>query len=301
MAVSAPMTVPASADIPGTLVPLHAYLVHELASLPQVVNRQEKAGVILEVVCDISPRDLLMSPQKEVSDASRRRIDEVLAKAREGLPLAYALGECFFAGRRFFVDSRVLIPRPDTEALYLAAKELVQLKTASDNSPIRVLEIGTGCGAVIISLAADFPHLEAVGTDISAPALAVAHTNAEDHRVNVDFVESNLFSAFDDEQRFDLVIANPPYVARGNELDADVLEYEPREALLVPPGKTGTYFHRLIAAQAGNYLKRGGWLLLEVGIGQAEEVAAILERVGFKDVHKVRDLCGIDRVVMGRW
>ena len=301
MVGSLPGTSPEGAELPGTLTELHAYLVNELTQLPQVVNPPEKASVILELVCNLSPHDLLMSPLKSISIAARNRVDNVLNHASKGMPLAYALGEWFFAGRRFLVDSRVLIPRPDTEILFLAARDLIQMRQADRDGSVRALEIGTGSGVVIISLAAELPYMEAVATDISAPALAIARRNAEHHNVTVRFVQSDLFTAVDGQCGFDLILSNPPYVSHEAELEPVVLEYEPREALLVPPGETGTYFHRLIAAQASDYLEAGGWLLLEVGIGQAEEVAATMERAAFDDIQVSRDLGGIERAVKGRW
>lgn len=292
---------PVTGEPPRTLAGLLAYVRREIAELPQILNDREKAGIILEIACDGHPRDLLMEPHKLIPAMAAERVEEVLARLREGMPIAYALGECFFAGRRFLVDQSVLIPRPDTEALLMATAEAARQRVTDTCAPLRVLELGTGSGAVIISLAADFSNLEAVATDISRDALVVARRNAHRHRVRLDLREGDLFASLQAGPAFDLILANPPYVGSESELDPSVLQWEPTEALLVPAGEPATYYHHLIARKAGRFLAAGGWLGLEVGEGQAREVASILENSGYNSVRIRRDLTAIERVVIGSW
>jgi len=286
--------------LPLTLCEFSTFLANELAALPQVLNPQEDASIILELVCDLRLRDLLMSPHQRIPSAAGEREAEVLRRARAGMPLAYALGEWFFAGRRFFVDDRVVIPRPDTEVLLAAAKDFILERRAPSNQPLRVLELGTGSGALIVSLLAD-DHLEAVATDVSHGALAVALRNARRHGVRLSFLEGDLLSPLQAGYTFDLILSNPPYVAKESDLEPCVLKWEPKGGLLVPNGQPPTYYHRRIASEAGEILRAGSWLGLEVGEGQAAEVAHILEDSGFSNVGIRCDLSGTERVVSGYW
>jgi len=273
----------------------------ELSGLGQVVNPREKASIILEIVCGLRPRDLLLEPDRAIPRAAVERVERVLARLCNGMPLAYALGECFFAGRRFFVDRSVLIPRPDTETLLLEAKALLSQRPTIAREPPAVLELGTGSGALIISLAADSGNLNVVATDISQDALAIACRNARRHNVELSLEQGDLFAAVQAGSSFGLVISNPPYVATEDDLEPEVLQWEPREGLLVPQGQPGTYYHRLITREAGRFLSAGGWLALEVGEGQASEVASFFKDSGFRNVRVRRDLGGVERVVSGEW
>jgi release factor glutamine methyltransferase len=215
----------------------------------------------------------------------------VLRRARRE-PLQYILGTQEFFGLEFEVAPGVLIPRHDTEVL-------VEEALRRGERARSVLDIGTGSGCIAVALAKGLPEAEIVSVDLSPEALAVARRNAERLGVKVDFVEGSLFDPFVG-RTFDLVVSNPPYIPSADiaALQPEVRDFEPRTAL--DGGEEGLDFYRRIVAGAPGFLTRGGWLLLEVGVGQAESVATLLREAGFAEIFTAKDPGGIDRVVGGR-
>jgi release factor glutamine methyltransferase len=222
----------------------------------------------------------------------------LVKRRRTREPVAYILGEREFYGRVFRVDRRVLVPRPDTEALVDVALERTRKRSMS----LRALDLCTGSGCVAITIARERPTARLHATDASKDALAVARENAlRLGAYNVSFRESDLYDALEPGDRFDLIVANPPYVASDNipALMADVREFEPRQAL--DGGADGLRIVRRVVLGAPDFLVPGGKLALEVGQGQAGAVARALSERGFLDVAVSRDYARIERVVDGRW
>ncbi|HLQ02441.1 MAG TPA: peptide chain release factor N(5)-glutamine methyltransferase, partial [Burkholderiales bacterium] len=184
-------------------------------------------------------------------------------------------------------------PRPETELLVELALERIPQGSA------RVLELGTGSGAIAVALAKERPLLKIVATDISEAALAVARRNAREHGAAIDFVRSDWFEALG-PQGFDLIVSNPPYVAAGDaHLEQGDLRFEPRLALV--GGEDGLDCIRKIAAGARNRFQSGGWLLLEHGYDQKDRCVELLLELGYADVGDLQDLAGWPRVCAGRW
>lgn len=212
--------------------------------------------------------------------------------ARE--PVAYILGHREFMKLDFKVDRSVLVPRPDTEILVQAV--LDRLPEGGQ----RVADIGTGSGAIAISLAYYRPELRVTATDISAAALAVAGENAAALGVTerVEFAEGNLLEPL--TGKYAAVVSNPPYVSKADmeALMPEVKNWEPHGALY--GGPDGLDFYRQLAKESGNYLEPGGLIALEVGLGEAALAAGMLEENGFSEIEIKRDYAGIERVVMGR-
>ena len=215
-----------------------------------------------------------------------------------GEPVAYLAGFREFYGREFSVTPAVLIPRPETELLVeLACTKVGAGGTATGVS--KLLDLGTGSGCVAITLALELPEVLLVAADIAADALAVARANASLHDVDISFVESDWFERLAG-QRFDCIVANPPYVAAGDaHLVEGDLRFEPLAALAC--GVDGLDAIRRIVAEAGIHMEPGGWLLLEHGYDQAQAVAGLLAENGFAAIEQHRDLAGIVRVSAGRW
>ena len=211
-------------------------------------------------------------------DAVRRR-----AVARE--PVAYITGVKGFRRLDLRVDGRVLIPRPETETLVEAALDLPR--------GARVVDVGTGSGAVALALKDERPDLDVVATDTSTDALAVARANAARLGLDVAFVEGDLLDGAGD---VDAVVSNPPYVEDSATLQPEIARHEPAVALYAGPEGL-TVIRRLVAAVAAS---RAGFVALEVGMGQAGEVAVVLRGAGFAETETRRDLAGIERVVSGR-
>jgi release factor glutamine methyltransferase len=215
---------------------------------------------------------------------------ELIGRRSRREPVAYILGEWGFRRLTLTVDRRALIPRPETEMV--AERALARL--AGIDAP-RVLDVGTGSGALALALADECPGAHVLAVDVSADALALARENAERTGLRVELREHDVREGLP-EGPFDLVVSNPPYVEPADlgTLMPDVRDYEP-EVALVGSGITGS-----VARGALEALRPGSWLVLEVGDGQAVETAALLDQLGYADVITTPDLTGRDRVVEGR-
>lgn len=225
----------------------------------------------------------------------------LVARRAAGEPVAYLTGAREFYGRVFAVTPDVLIPRPETELLVDIAKVKVGLgETANPTAHhvARILDLGTGSGCIAITLALELPQARVTALDVAPAALAVARDNAARLGARVDFIASDWFAALP-PQRFDLIVANPPYVAAGDpHLAEGDLRFEPAGALT--DKVDGLTAIRRIVATAPQWLNPGGWLFLEHGYDQGEAVHALLAAAGFVAIEQHRDLAGIVRVSGGR-
>ncbi len=228
-------------------------------------------------------------------DRSIARFDEFIARRAAREPLAYIIGHKEFYSSEFEVNRDVLIPRPETELLVATALALLRERPHAS-----VLDIGTGSGAIAITIALGAPGARVVATDISAAALAVARRNAE--RLGcagrVEFAAGDCFAALTcSHPKFDLIVSNPPYIPADEltRLEPEVARFEPEVALM--GGKDGLEFYRRIAREVGSYLIGGGEVMVEVGAGQAGEVANLLGESGCRVREVLRDLSGHERVV----
>ncbi|MGB7542211.1 MAG: peptide chain release factor N(5)-glutamine methyltransferase [Burkholderiales bacterium] len=239
-------------------------------------------------------RAWLIAHAEETVDPSRpRTARDWFARRRAGEPIAYISGEREFFGLALRVTPEVLIPRPETELLVELALERIPAGGAG-----RVLDLGTGSGAVALALAHERSGLRITATDISAAALAVARGNAQRHGVAIDFVLGDWFDAVGPEP-FDLIVSNPPYVARQDpHLERGDVRFEPRLALA--GGDDGMEFIGEIAAGAQDRLRPGGWLLFEHGFDQGARCMALLRGLGYADIDDFTDLAGLPRVGAGR-
>ncbi len=219
----------------------------------------------------------------------------LLQRRLDGEPIAYILGRRAFYDLELVVTPAVLIPRPETELLVEAA-----LARLSPKTPCRILDLGTGSGAIALALAYQRPQAQVTAVDRCAQALAVARANAQRLSLNnVRFLQSNWYAGLDAE-RFDLIVANPPYVAEDDpHLRQGDLRFEPPEALRAGPD--GLADIRAIVASAPEHLRPGGWLLLEHGHDQATACQALLTAAGFETIFTLADLAGLPRVSGGRW
>lgn len=243
------------------------------------------AELLLAHALGVDRTTLFLDPEREVGGQAARTF-QTLARRRsvEHAPIAYLLGRRGFRRLELAVDPRVLIPRPETEMLVEVGLELPR--------GARVVDVGTGSGAVALALKDERPDLDVVGTGVSADALAVARTNAAWLTLEVALAQGDLLAGF----TADAILANPPYVADGDRLPPDVAQHEPAVAL--HGGSDGLdVIRRLIAAAPGSGARL---LALEVGAGQAPVVAALARESGFTDVATRADLAGIERVVVAR-
>jgi release factor glutamine methyltransferase len=220
----------------------------------------------------------------------------LLERRRRGEPIQYITGETEFYGLPFHVDHNVLIPRPETEHLV----EKVLNLAAQFERP-RIVDVGTGSGAIAIALACKLPAAQITATDLSASALNVARENAERNRVTnrIRFLEGDLLTPVADEQ-FEFVVSNPPYVAESDQgsLAVEVREHEPSTALFA--GAHGLDIYKRLIPCARASIVASGFLALEIGYGQAAAVSSLLKNSGFAQIEFIADLQGIDRVVVAR-
>lgn len=257
-----------------------------------------EAEILLCAVLGLDRVRLIVDTNRPLSTDELSTYRAMIQRRRSGEPTAYIIGHREFHGRDFHVDRRVLIPRPDTEILLEEALE----KTAHRHLDGRALDLCTGSGCVAISFALARPTWRVTGTDLSEDALTVARRNALRHGAlwGVRFVQGDLFSAIAPGERFEMVIANPPYIPSEElgSLDVTVRDFEPSSAL--DGGKNGLDFYPRLTTGARKHLVPGGMLAVEVGAGQAADVQAIFERDGFTDVIRRKDYGGHERVVSGR-
>ncbi|MEM9069247.1 MAG: peptide chain release factor N(5)-glutamine methyltransferase [Myxococcota bacterium] len=251
------------------------------------------AEVLLALALQVERIRLYLDLDRPLNETERNAVRGFVQRRRGREPVAYIRGWREFWGRRFRVTPDVLIPRPDTETLVEAA-----LARIPEDGVGPVMDLCTGSGCVVVALAAERPQLEVVASDISASALAIATENAASNEVQVRFVEGDLFAS--EPGPFALITANPPYIGEGElaDLDADVAEHEPHLALV--GGASGLELVTRLIPEAHARLQPGGWLLMEIGIDQANAVSALFEDAGFVEVSTVRDLGNIERVVLGR-
>lgn len=250
------------------------------------------ARLLLEEVCSTDRGYLLVHGDEPVSDVQEQAYRDFISRRGSRIPLQHIVGYQEFMGLRFMVNSDVLIPRQDTEIL---VEEVMRYL----HDGMRILDMCTGSGCILLSLLQYSNDCEGVGSDISEAALAVARTNAEHLKKDAAFVQSDLFENI--EGKYDVIVSNPPYIPTKviETLEAEVRDYDPMNAL---DGKEdGLHFYRRIVDKAGEYLYPGGMLFFEIGHDQAEDVKSLMMEAGYVDVSVCKDLGGLDRVVYGTY
>lgn len=247
--------------------------------------------ILLEHFCTFTEKDKILG--RILSDAELNLIKEKAElRIKERIPVQYITGEGYFMGEFFKVTPAVLIPRDETEILVRKAIELIQT-----NNFKNVLDIGTGSGCIACTIAKN-TEATVLGVDISSDALRIALDNVTKLGINnkAVFRKSNLFEKVRDEEKFDIIISNPPYIPHDVELSEEVMK-EPELALRAD--ENGLEFYRKITEKAPEFLNENGWLMYELGIGESGAVKAFTQE-HFTDVTIIKDLAGIDRVIYGR-
>jgi len=266
----------------------------------QVENPRLNAELLLARSLNLGREGLYMRLHDQLEDRDKEVLEKLIQRRISGEPLQYILEHQEFWSLDFKVDPRVLIPRPETELL--VEQSLLILSETSLRNP-SVLEIGTGSGAIAIALVKELKNIFLVATDISRDALVLAKENARSAGVlgEINFVNGDLFGPLHPpkgREPFDLILSNPPYITRRkiNTLAKEVKDHEPRIAL--DGGDDGLAFYRHIIPEAHFFLREGGWLLLEVALGQSGVVSGMIEEGGrFLKPESIPDLSGIGRVV----
>ena len=256
-----------------------------------IADAKIDAWYLLQMACKIDRNFYYLHEEDELTAEQQSEYESTVHKRAEHVPLQYIIGEQEFMGLKFKVNSNVLIPRQDTETLVEEA-----LRVAKPG--MRVLDLCTGSGCIIISLAKNVADISCTGSDISKQALLVAKENAKANEVEVEWERSDLFENI--SGTFDLIVSNPPYIPTGEipGLMPEVRDFEPVDAL---DGKEDVlYFYRIITEKSPEYLTSDGYLYFEIGYDQGEAVSAMMRQCGYTQVEVIKDLAGNDRVVKGR-
>jgi release factor glutamine methyltransferase len=250
------------------------------------------AELLLEHALGCDQTALMTHPERVLSAAELEQFERLVERRLASEPMQYLTGEQEFFGLRFEVSPAVLIPRPETEHLVEAMLERFTREDA-----VRIVDVGTGSGAIAVTLAHALPHSRVTAVDLFPAALEVARRNAERHGVihRLTLLTSDLLAGVDGAG-CDAVVANPPYIAVEEVLERQVADYEPHSALYAGP--TGLEIYERLIPQAARVLKPGGWLMLEIGYGQSAAVQNLMN--GWAGVTLVNDLQGIPRVVLGQ-
>lgn len=262
----------------------------EILNLNGIKQANIDAWYLLEEYLKISKASYLVNKNKLVNiEDYSKYIDAINLRATH-FPLQYIIGKWEFMGYEFFVNRNVLIPRQDTEIL---VEEVI--KYADGKS---ILDMCTGSGCIIISIAKLCNLTKSCGTDISLEALNIAKKNNSYNNTNVDFIQGDLFENVN--ENYDIIVSNPPYICSDiiEKLDDEVKMYEPRIAL--DGFEDGLYFYKKIIQNAKNYLNNNGMLFLEIGYDQAKSVVSLMRKEHYKDVKVIKDLAGLDRVIKGK-
>lgn len=266
--------------------------LEEISSTP----RLDVEILLQKALGDVDRLYIHLNLEKVLSEEEDNLFLKLINERLNNRPIAYIVGNREFMGLDFYVQEGVLIPRPDTEIL---VEEVIEIGKNKDE--IEILDIGTGSGAITVSLAKYLDNANLTSVDISEIALEVGKKNAISNNVDnkIEFIKSNLFTEIDKDKKFDVIVSNPPYIRKKDveNLESQVKDFEPYTAL--EGGEDGLDFYRKITEQAKLYLKENGVLAYEVGHDQSEDVSKLMEINGYTNIYTKKDLQGIDRVVIG--
>lgn len=251
-------------------------------------NPRLNAELIIAHVLGYKRFDLYLNFDEPVLSPKRDLIKKYIVRRANHEPIQYILGETTFYGYRIRLTPDVLIPRPETEYL-------VELILCESKHQSKVLEIGTGSGAISIALKKQHPDFDIVATDISAAVLNIADQNAKENETDIDFIQSDLFENIDG--KYDIIVSNPPYITEEEytTLAKEIRKFEPGIALIAP--EHGFYYYHKILSEASQYLKKDGLIYFEIGSKQASRIKKLAEKYGFKILALNKDLNGFDRIL----
>ena len=251
----------------------------------------ESLSFVYRSLKNLSFTDFVFTLQQEVTEEEKEFVEEIYTKLANHIPAQYIIGHAEFFGMQLKVDERVLIPRPETEELV----ELILAENLKDN--LKVLDIGTGSGAIALALAKNRPDWSVTAADISQDALELATENANAQNLNLSFIKSDCF--FEISSKYDIIVSNPPYISLADEVEVslNVLHSEPHLALFAD--EDGLAIYRRIAEDSKDYLNDGGKIYLEIGYKQGQSVPALFtENFPEKRVRTLKDQFGQDRMVV---
>ncbi len=273
---------------------LKAALEEAMATIERV-----DAHVLMAHVLGVNRAYLAANPMRVLTESEDAKVDMLVAQRALGQPVAYLVERREFYGRDFVVGPEVLIPRPETETLVEAALARLAAHVSSPMPRPSCVDLGTGSGVIAVTLACERPNAAVTATDVSAAALEVARRNAQANGCRVELACGSWYAPLEG-RRFDLIVANPPYVAgQDSHLSQGDLRFEPPGAL-TDGSRDGLDSIRAIVAGASEHLNARGWLVFEHGYDQAQQAEALLKAAGFRETVSIPDLAGIPRVAGGK-
>ena len=280
----------------------HKHLIKSIHPLYESREAKSIADLVIEDLTGMTRSGILIHHDEELNEEQEKKIQQYTAELIHGRPVQYVLSNAWFMGQPFFVDERVLIPRPETEELVGLVK-LIYKHSLETNEKMLLADIGTGSGCIAISLKNIFPAFEIWGIDKSEGALEVASMNAKKLNATICLEKNDILNVADDEMLpvFDIIVSNPPYIPLKDksELEPVVLNHEPHLALFVN-NENPIEFYNGILAFSNHHLTRGGMIFFETHAEYANEVASLMEVFDFENVEIKKDIYGKDRIVFGK-
>ncbi|HEY0046067.1 MAG TPA: peptide chain release factor N(5)-glutamine methyltransferase [Flavobacterium sp.] len=268
------------------------YFVEQLESTYDRLEAEQFFNLAVEHYHKLRRVDIALQPDLSFDDNDLLKYSIVLEKLKAQIPIQYILGETTFCGLRFLVNENVLIPRPETEEL------VAWILSETQNNNISILDIGTGSGCIAISLAHQLTNAKVTAWDVSKEALETASLNAQQNKVKIDFALVDVLEADAEENQYDIIVSNPPYVRNleKHEIASNVLDHEPHLALFVEDDDA-LLFYRKIASIAKVSLKKNGRLYFEINQHLGKETKLLLKNMGFVDIELRKDIYGNDRMI----
>lgn len=258
-----------------------------------IEESEVKARLLLQHELKVTREYLIINNNEQIEKKIEKKYIEDIQKIIQGVPLQHITQKQEFMGNTFFVNENVLIPRPDTEVL---VEEVINILRKEKST--KILDICTGSGAIAISIAKNIENVKIYATDISKNAIEVAKKNAKINKVEekIEFIESNLFKNIS-ENDFNIIVSNPPYIESEVIKTLDI-EVQKEPIIALDGGIDGLDFYREIIEKANKYLSKNGYLCLEIGYHQKEEVTKIIEKYKYKDTYSKKDLGNNDRIII---
>jgi len=268
----------------------------ELSGVYPETEIQSFFNILIELKLNLSRIEVALQPDLEISETTITFLQKAIAELKKNIPIQYITGETEFYGLKFNVNENVLIPRPETEELVDWILENSKLKT--QNSKLKILDIGTGSGCIAISLAKNLSNTDVFALDISSEALKIAKKNAQLNKVDIYFSEIDILNTPDLPEKYNVIVSNPPYVRELEKelMQQNVLAHEPHLALFVKDNNPLLFYDR-IAELANKQLSKKGSLYFEINQYLGNETVALLKQKGFQNIELKKDMFGADRMI----
>ena len=284
-----------------TIRDITAQFREELSALYDAPEIGSLCRIVLADVADLTPAKIKAFPETEINSTDSERVNSILTRLKTGEPVQYILGHTGFYSLTFKVNPSVLIPRPETEEL---VEWVINSVASSQLTPGNLLDIGTGSGCIPISLKKNLPGFNISSIDISSDALQTAKENAELNRININFIQADIFNPKSEieNSKFEIIISNPPYVTPDDkkQMHTNITGFEPHTALFVPEDDP-LIFYKAITNFASTHLKNNGLLFFEINESYGKQIVELLRSKQFINIELRKDMNGKDRMIKATW